>query len=125
MSKKSPKENFDKYLTTWAGKHLLETHRLSDTGIWEIRGEDPNCDLAGAHYQPQLGIVEGVLEDVIMHGANLPNFWQWGSGGEFRLIGKTIPKVDANSALRRQELEDEAAELEKKLKEVKRKLGKM
>ena len=124
MSKTPRKENFKKYLETWSGKRLLQEHKLSDEGFWEIRGEDSNADLHGSHHQPQLGIVEGKLEDVIFYGANLPGFWQWGAGGDFKLIGRTIPKIDVDSISRRAELEEEAADLEKKLKEIKRQLGK-
>lgn len=122
MSKKSPRDNYEKYLSTWSGKQLLEDHRLTDTGIWKILGEDPNCDMHGPHHQPDLGIVQGVLEDVIMHGANLPNFWEWGAGGNFVFIGQGIPKIDTDTIAKRQELEEKIASLDAQLKATKAKL---
>ena len=36
-------------------------------GIWEARGEDPNCDLGGYHHTPLLGYFKGTLGDVMAH----------------------------------------------------------
>lgn len=83
--------NYQKYLNTNAGKTLLKEHTLNELGVWEIRGEDPNCDFGGHHHEPVLATVEGVLKDIIAHGTNLPRFWQWGAGGSFRKI--TIEKL--------------------------------
>ena len=81
-------ENYRRYTLTYAGRELLKNHSIDDVGVWRIRGEDPNCDLGGYHHQPELGIVNGKLRDVIMYGVNLPGFWQWGAGGNFELIGE-------------------------------------
>lgn len=125
MSKSSPLENYRKYTeVSYAGRELLKKHSLEETGVWRIRGEDPNCDMGGHHYQPDLGTYEGTLRDVIMYGVNLPSFWQWGAGGNFELLGKSIPKIDANSLAARQELEQEAVRLEQQLAEIRRQLGK-
>jgi hypothetical protein len=125
MSKKSPLEQFRQYTeVSYAGRQLLQKHSLDEVGIWKIKGEDPNCDLGGHHYQPELGIVEGTLRDVIMYGVSLPSFWQWGAGGDFELVGRSIPQIDANSVAVRQELEAEEARLAEQLAEVRRQLGK-
>jgi len=108
---------------SWSGKRLLEKHSLDEEGIWQIFGEDPNCDFGGSHHQPDLGIVQGKLLDVIAHAVELPQFWQWGAGGDIKSIGKEIPKVDANSSARRKELRQEAKELEKRLKAIQQELG--
>lgn len=116
-------ENFDKYIKdTWGGKELLKNHKLDDEGIWEIYGEDPNCDMGGSHHTPKLGTVQGKLRDVIMYGASLPNFWQWGSGGRFELLGKEIPKVDEHSWKERADLEAEEKRLKEALDAVKGRL---
>lgn len=116
-------EQFKKYTEhTYSGKKLLEQNSLDDVGIWKIKGEDPNCDFGGSHHQPDLGIVEGKLRDVIMYGVMLPGFWQWGHGGDFQLIGNKIPKIDVNSWVVREELLNEQERLEKELKAVKDKL---
>jgi hypothetical protein len=72
--------------SSYGGKKLLEKHSLNEVGIWQIRGEDPNCDMGGAHYQPNLGTVEGRLEDVIRYAVKLPEFYTWGSGGNIEKI---------------------------------------
>ncbi len=80
----------DRYKTwirsSYSGKKLLEKHTLSEYGMWRIKGEDPNCDLGGHHYQPDLGTVEGYLEDVIKHAVALPDFYTWGSGGDITKV---------------------------------------
>lgn len=55
-----------------------------ELGVFE--GEDPNCDFGGSHYQPELGTVEGRLEDVIRYAVKLPNFYTWGAGGDIEKI---------------------------------------
>ena len=80
----------DRYKTwirsSYSGKKLLEKHTLSEYGMWRIKGEDPNCDLGGHHYQPDLGTVEGYLEDVIKHAVALPEFYTWGAGGDITKV---------------------------------------
>lgn len=83
--------NYEKYLGTHAGIRLLSEHNLNEAGVWEILGEDPNCDLSGHHHQPQLAIVEGTLAQAIVCGVNLKGFWQWGAGGNFRKYKIPVP----------------------------------
>ncbi len=115
-------DNYNKFTATYSGRKLLEQHRLDETGFWQIQGEDPNCDLGGYHHQPDLGVVEGKLEDVIRYAVNLRSFWTWGAGGEIRKISP-IPKIDAASNERRVKLQQELAELERRVSEIKRELG--
>lgn len=72
------------YWFTSVNKHPLNTY-----GMWLVRGEDPNCDLGGAHYMPTLGYFEGTLEQVLRKAVTLPGFWQWGGGGDATLISST------------------------------------
>ena len=87
-------ELFNKYLHTYAGASLLNKYNLDEYGVWRIEGEDENCDLGGSHIRPDLGIVEGILEDVIRYGVALPHFWAWGGGGHFEKMkpSEYIPK---------------------------------
>ena len=39
------------FLNRYSGKKLLDKHSLDEYGIWEVRGESPNCDFSGSHYQ--------------------------------------------------------------------------
>jgi hypothetical protein len=123
MANRKAMENYLKYLDTYSGRRLLEKYTLEQEGIWEIRGEDPNCDLGGAHHQPKLGIVQGRLQDIIMFGANLDRFWQWGAGGDFEFIGESIPKVDQQVIDADFRLREEAEQLEARLAEINRTLG--
>jgi hypothetical protein len=75
--------------TSYSGQRLREKHSLDEEGTWRIRGEDPNCDMGGHHYQPDLGTVEGKLSDVVEHAVNLSGFYTWGGGGD---IGKVFIK---------------------------------
>lgn len=116
MSKvETTREKVERYLNkTWSGKRLLETHKLSENGIWEIRGEDPNCDLGGHHYQPNLGTFEGKLEDVVLAAVDMPGFWTWGGGGDIKLV--TIKPISA--AKRMADLNKERDDLKKRIEEI-------
>lgn len=72
-----------KFLATYSGQRLLEAYSLDTKGTWNVYGEDPNCDLGGAHSNPFLGSFEGTLEDVIEEAVQMSGFWQWGAGGRF------------------------------------------
>lgn len=85
--------NYEKFTNTYSYKQLMKNHSLKDYGIWEILGEDPNCDMGGSHHQPSLEIVEGTLEKAIQYGVELPGFWQWGSGGNIIKRENQIKKL--------------------------------
>ncbi len=112
---------YDDYLKTYAGRTLLEKHSLDQVGTWQVRGEDPNCDMGGAHYMPELGVYEGRLRDIIEMAVELPRFWQWGAGGSFELI--SIKKVDADTAKRQRQLREELKALDARRAEINRELG--
>lgn len=87
LSAVHPNEKVAKYLkNTYNGQALLVKHKLSDEGVWEIYGEDPNCDLAGYHHMPKLGTCSGTLSKVLEIAVNLSNFYTWGGGGEISKI---------------------------------------
>lgn len=114
------KDKIERFLITYSGKELLKNHRLSNVGIWNVRGEDPNCDMGGSHHQPDLGTFEGKLSDIISMAADMPGFWQWGAGGDIRPVN--IKKVDGKTAERRRELLNEQAELTARLEMIKKEL---
>ena len=118
--------NLDQYRRTYAYKSLLEKYSLDDTGIWEILGEDPNCDMRGYHHQPNLGYVSGKLSDVIAYAVELPKFWGWGAGGDIRqYIAPTVVTINEDTKkLRRdrRELQKQIADLNSEIDEkIKRK----
>lgn len=108
---------YDNFLATNSGKRLLDNHSLTEYGVWRIFGEDPNCDFGGSHHQPELGIVEGKLEDVIEHAVELNNFWTWGGGGSIVKQGKVLT-VNAGTSAKRRRLQDEKRTLEEQLKKL-------
>ena len=119
----SKTKNYIQYTeVSYAGRKLLEEYPLSTIGIWHIFGEDANADLHGSHYMPPLGIVEGKLEDVIYYAVELPGFWQWGGGGEIRYLGTAIPKINADTAKKREALRREIEAAEANLADKKRRL---
>jgi hypothetical protein len=77
---------YNDYLNRYSGIALLEKHSLQEVGTWEVRGEDPNCDLGGSHHNPYLGTFHGRLQDVILKAVGMNGFWQWGGGGEIKLL---------------------------------------
>lgn len=120
MSKNSVQE----YLNTYAGQQLIKKHSLTETGLWRIRGEDPNCDLGGHHYQPELGIVEGKLEDVIAYAITIKSFYSWGGGGDIVKV-PTPPKITAGANAERIRLEQHAEELRQQLAAVEQQIKKI
>lgn len=114
--------NYDRFLGTYSGKKLLEKYSLDQEGLWQILGEDPNCDFGGHHYQPDLGIVEGKLRDVIDYAVDLPNFWTWGGGGDLNL--RNAPKkINPAENKRRAELKDKLDRLLAEVESIKKELG--
>lgn len=83
-------EDVRKFKKTYYGAKLLENYLLDTYGVWEVKGEDPNCDLGGPHSKPHLGYFEGKLEDVIKTAVNLKGFYSWGSGGEITKVEKKL-----------------------------------
>lgn len=84
--------SYDQYLKTYSGRDLMKKHNLGEVGTWQIKGEDPNCDFAGPHHQPDLGLFAGDLGSCIKYAVELSNFWAWGGGGS---ISKTKIVTDA------------------------------
>lgn len=82
--------NYNKFVGTYGYGDLMKKHSLEEYGIWNVYGEDPNCDLGGSHVNPYLGAIEGKLVDVIREAVELPGFWQWGGGGK---IEKVTPRA--------------------------------
>ena len=74
----------DKYLHTYNGKNLK--YGMEEEGLWQVFGEDPNCDLGGPHHEPELGFFSGKFKDVLAMAVSLPAFWSWGGGGRIRKV---------------------------------------
>lgn len=112
--------NLEKYRGTWCYKDTITKHALTEYGVWKILGEDPNCDLGGHHHMPELGLVEGTLDEVIKYAVDLSGFWHWGSGGKVVKVGKPlkIKELDHNKQVQQQieALEKEHQERIAKLK---------
>lgn len=67
-----------KHYTEWKG--YISQYK-GKYGIWEVKGEDPNCDFAGPHREPSLGLFEGFYEDVFEYATTLNAWCAWGAGG--------------------------------------------
>lgn len=121
MSNEIKQSALDRYKNTYSYHSLMEKHSLSEQGIWEVLGEDPNCDFGGHHYQPKLGTFEGKLEDIVAYAVNLSGFWQWGAGGNITKVGAPV-KIDAESNARRKAVQGKIARLEEELKQARKEL---
>lgn len=110
-----------KYSETYSGRELLKKHNLNEYGIWQVKGEDPNCDFGGHHYQPDLGIYEGTLRDVIEIAVQLSGFWTGGAGGD--IIKKNLEKVDKTTSIERRQKRELLTNLEKQVADLKKELG--
>lgn len=76
---------------SYYGRDLMSKHTLDEQGIWQVLGEDPNCDFGGYHHMPELGFFEGTLEQVIRKAVSMDNFYTWGGGG--KIVKQVPPKV--------------------------------
>lgn len=72
-------------------KSLLTKYPSGQEGVWQIYGEDPNCDLGGSHIEPHLETVSGRYADVVDYALKLNGFFTWGSGG--RIVPYKYPNV--------------------------------
>lgn len=79
-------DDVDKFLRGFYGERLMKEHHISDYGLWEILGEDPNCDYSGSHIQPHIAYVEGTLEQAILYAVKQPKWNTWGTGGNIKPI---------------------------------------
>ena len=100
---------------------------LETEGIWNIYGEDPNCDMTGHHHEPFLDRVEGRYVDAIVYSKNLPGFIQWGRGGKITKHSPTkIKNIYGHASTVLSEyyanLESERDRLKLELQEVERNL---
>lgn len=111
--------NLEKYLSGWSYKN--DPIPLDKVGIFRVKGEDPNPDFGGSHYQPELGVFRGKFEDVASYAVEIPGFWQWGAFGSIEEI--VIKEITADSPKKRKALLEEQKVLKKKLKEIEESLG--
>jgi hypothetical protein len=104
-------------------ERLLKDHSPSEFGTWRILGEDPNCDLGGAHHEPELETVTGTYANVVEYAMTLGSFFQWGAGGRIKKVSthhKNIDKVFNNPRIK--QLEKERAEMQARLKVIEQEL---
>lgn len=114
-------KNYENFMKTASYKKLVTDYSLERIGLWEVRGEDPNAELAGPHYQPLLGLFEGRLQDVIKLAVELPSFWQWGSGGTITLV--KVVKIDEEELKKITQLREQEESLKRQLAEVQKQLA--
>ena len=92
----------------------------NQVGVWEVRGEDPNCDFGGAHYTPYLGTFSGKYIDVMSMAVEMSQFWTWGYGGEVKEV--VVKKIDSMSNLQRAKLKQELQDIEIRAAEIRKQL---
>ena len=116
MSKKR-----QEYERTYSYRELVKKYPLDTEGLWKVLGEDPNCDFGGHHHQPELGIFDGKLDDIINYAVSLNSFWSWGAGGNIMLVS-VPPKITPLSIaeLERQLADAKRVELERQLAKAQR-----
>ena len=84
--KQAGEKQAKKWLQSNAGQRLLKKHSLDEDGVWEILGEDPNCDWGGYHHRPKLGTYKGKLSDIVQLAVTLDQFYTWGGGGDIEKV---------------------------------------
>lgn len=101
----------------------FEKERAKEVGIWDIFGEDPNCDFGGHHSNPYLGTVEGSYEDAYAYAMTLAGFYTWGGGGY--LTKKSEPQIINVEGFANDGKERRKAELEKQMAELQEQMAKI
>jgi hypothetical protein len=95
---------------------LAEKYPLNTFGLWEIRGEDLNCDLGGHHHMPLLTRVEGTYKEAIQLALSLTGFFSWGAGGSIEKV--EFAKLEAGTVARLHGLQEKQKALRLELAEV-------
>ena len=103
-------------------ERLLKKYGATATGTWRILGEDSNCDLGGAHYQPELETVTGTYSKVVEYALSLSRFFTWGGGGDIIKLPSVIKNVDFFVSPRVAKLESEREEIRARLAEIEKEL---
>lgn len=119
----SKSDNYKRFLSSYSGQRLLKKHSLSEEGVWRVKGEDSNFDLAGPHpnYTPDLGFISGKLQDVIAAAVEMDRFWTWGHGGSIEKYNAPVIKTAQKVVSDNEELKElirQRKELDKRIKEL-------
>jgi hypothetical protein len=77
---------YKKWLKSRAGQECMKHYGELETGIWEVRGEDPNPCPTGPHGTPLLGYFEGTFRDAAIFGCSRPAWKVYGDGGTVRKL---------------------------------------
>jgi hypothetical protein len=104
---------------------LLAGRNPDEQGVWDIHGEDPNCDLGGHHHEPFLETVSGTYRNVVEYAIGLRGFFNWGSGGSIKRRNPpgNIRNVDQLKNPRVLKLESERLILQDRLKEIEKEIS--
>jgi hypothetical protein len=86
-------EKVQQFINRYSGQQLLAKYNLDYYSKWEIKGEDPNCDLGGCHSNPHLAYVEGTLEQAIEYAVETEGFYTWGGGGDIIEVKHVFTKL--------------------------------
>lgn len=83
-------DTVDSFLRGYSGQKLMKEYHISDYGIWEILGEETNCDYNGPHHQPHIAYVKGTLEKALLYAVKQPKWKTWGNGGVIKPIPEKL-----------------------------------
>ncbi len=87
MEKLMNREEMEKEVKEYLSSAYKTKYPLERYGIWDVHGDDPNCDLGGSHIQPFLGRFEGRFIDVLRYAVTMPRWRCWGQGS----VGLSAP----------------------------------
>lgn len=65
-------------------------YRDDEYGMWQVYGEDPNCDFVGPHNCPYLGSYGGTFIQVLRMAVSMSLFYTWGGGGSIKKVNPTV-----------------------------------
>lgn len=97
-------------------RRLQAQHPDNPFGLWEIRGEDPNCDFGGHHHEPLLTRIEGNYFDAVELALSLTGFFSWGGGGSIKKV--EFARLPPGSMARIEALREKRRALTDDLKKV-------
>lgn len=83
---KEAKDAMMKYYHGFDAKNNHANRLVSEMGVWEIRGEDPNPDFGGHHSNPYIATVSGSFARAVEFAVRQKGWFTWGAGGTIRKI---------------------------------------
>jgi hypothetical protein len=121
MGKLPNHEEMEKEVKKYFNSAYKTKYPLERYGIWDVHGDDENCDLGGSHIRPFLGRFEGRFIDVLRYAVTMPRWRCWGQG-DVRLSAP-VKKLTPADVIDKEDLVARIKEKQAEVDVLKKELG--